>query len=605
MAGIRDVSQIYTSTSKKITGKISFKIGDNFAAKILSRSEDGKGIVLRTIDGWQFPAILEEPIDLLPELLVKFQVLGYDNGEIKLKLVPKDQETKSNEEQSLLEIAKSNNLEEEDFELLKSMTTFSIPLEKENISKVKTLVDFQNKINKDPNEIDEFIFKYLKGKQISNESNEGEKITNTLRHFFEEFKKMTLEELLLFQENEIQLTEDNIKSYKDIFNKPQGIKESLETITNTINSFVKEGSQMGKIDYNGNLLTQEQLFIDEDLSDEFVNIYYKDLELVEPEINDNFTDVHKDILVKSKDNDKNIEGDKKVPVLLSDNFDEKLTETITKKLSLPLKESEKEAKLIIKEEVIPKVFGKIKEGIQLKGKIEKEEVVDFIKKELRQNPELKSLLEDGDIDELLEKVKDSKEFNELTNVKRSSTSTSVKVMEEVKDKVEELKTMVKTIIDAKDEFDSKAWNGILNNVKANINDIKLFNAISGEYYYLDVPIKFKENDYPCKLIIKDDRKKGKKIDSNNVKMAVSVSTVKMGKIDIYLDVKERNMKLDFKCEEQWVDILDLAKEKLIKILARNNYNVAINVSEREKEMNLANCREFFQDTQKSNINVVV
>ena len=45
VAGIRDVSQIYNSTNKKITGKISFKIGDSFAAKILSRSEDGKGIV--------------------------------------------------------------------------------------------------------------------------------------------------------------------------------------------------------------------------------------------------------------------------------------------------------------------------------------------------------------------------------------------------------------------------------------------------------------------------------------------------------------------------------------------------------------------------------
>ena len=674
VAGIRDVSQIYNSTNRKITGKLSFNVGDSFSAKILNSSEDGKEVTVRTIDGWQFPAILEEPLDLLPESLVKFQVLGYDKGEIKLKLVPKEQGEKTSEEESLLQIAKNNNLGEEDIRILKSMTTFSIPLDRENISKVKSLVDFQNKINKDPDEIDQFILKYLKSNQISSESKEGIEITNTLRSFFEEFKEMSLEEILFFQENGIELTEDNIKSYRDLFEKPQGMNNSLKNIIDTINSSQQEKSYNAKIEANG--FTKAELFMDKDLSNEFLQVYYKDVE-VEREINDNYRDINKDSNKEinrdnhqdiSKDNYKEVnkdnykeiiqgnyeelsndnykeigkenfkeiniddykeinhkeinkdnyketlskinnnqlggQGESKVKSSLSKDLDEKLNQVIMEEVAVPLKESEEEVKFIIKEKIVSKILEKIEESIQTKGKVEGKEIINFIKDDFKNTPELKGFLKEKDVENMLLRLSNNKELNELMDLKRNDNISKM-VLNQVKDKIEELKTMVKNVIDAKSELDPKTWNGILNSVKANINDIKIFNTISGEYYYIDIPVKFMEDDYPCKLIIKDDRKKGKRIDSNNVKMAVSVSTIKMGKIDIYIDLKERNMKLDFKCEEQWVKVLDASKERLYKILVSNNYNVSINVSEREKEMNFANCREFFQDTHNSNINVVV
>ena len=674
VAGIRDVSQIYNSTNRKITGKLSFNVGDSFSAKILNSSEDGKEVTVRTIDGWQFPAILEEPLDLLPESLVKFQVLGYDKGEIKLKLVPKEQGEKTSEEESLLQIAKNNNLGEEDIRILKSMTTFSIPLDRENISKVKSLVDFQNKINKDPDEIDQFILKYLKSNQISSESKEGIEITNTLRSFFEEFKEMSLEEILFFQENGIELTEDNIKSYRDLFEKPQGMNNSLKNIIDTINSSQQEKSYNAKIEANG--FTKSELFMDKDLSNEFLQVYYKDVE-VEREINDNYRDINKDSNKEinrdnhqdiSKDNYKEVnkdnykeiiqgnyeelsndnykeigkenfkeiniddykeinhkeinkdnyketlskinnnqlggQGESKVKSSLSKDLDEKLNQVIMEEVAVPLKESEEEVKFIIKEKIVSKILEKIEESIQTKGKVEGKEIINFIKDDFKNTTELKGFLKEKDVENMLLRLSNNKELNELMDLKRNDNISKM-VLNQVKDKIEELKTMVKNVIDAKSELDPKTWNGILNSVKANINDIKIFNTISGEYYYIDIPVKFMEDDYPCKLIIKDDRKKGKRIDSNNVKMAVSVSTIKMGKIDIYIDLKERNMKLDFKCEEQWVKVLDASKERLYKILVSNNYNVSINVSEREKEMNFANCREFFQDTHNSNINVVV
>ena len=69
-----------------------------------------------------------------------------------------------------------------------------------------------------------------------------------------------------------------------------------------------------------------------------------------------------------------------------------------------------------------------------------------------------------------------------------------------------------------------------------LNDVKLFNSISQQYYYLDLPINVKDNEYQFKLIIKDDRKKGKKIDSTNVKIATSIKTINMGTVDAYIKI---------------------------------------------------------------------
>ena len=115
-----------------------------------------------------------------------------------------------------------------------------------------------------------------------------------------------------------------------------------------------------------------------------------------------------------------------------------------------------------------------------------------------------------------------------------------------------------------------------------LNDIKMFNSISEQYYYLDLPINVKENEYQFKLIIKDDRKKGKKIDSKNVKIATSVKTINMGTVDAYIKINNNNMNIDINCDKFWVKVLDLGKEKLIKDLSSLNYRVNIEVNKKAK-----------------------
>ncbi|MDU3352103.1 MAG: hypothetical protein E7E72_18610, partial [Clostridium sp.] len=83
------------------------------------------------------------------------------------------------------------------------MLKFDIPLTKENIREIKGLIQFLDKIQANPKEIDEFISKYLMGKGIPQNSEEGIKINNVLKEFLGEFKTLSYEDILLFIENDM------------------------------------------------------------------------------------------------------------------------------------------------------------------------------------------------------------------------------------------------------------------------------------------------------------------------------------------------------------------------------------------------------------------
>jgi len=145
----------------------------------------------------------------------------------------------------------------------------------------------------------------------------------------------------------------------------------------------------------------------------------------------------------------------------------------------------------------------------------------------------------------------------------------------------------------------------MSGLEQRLNDIKMFNSLSEQYYYLDLPINVKEDEYQLKLIIKDDRKKGKKIDSKNVRIATRVKTINMGTVDAYIKINNSNMNIDINCDKFWVKVLDLGKDKLIKDLSSLNYRVNIEVNKKGSEFTLANCREFFDDRSFNAINIKV
>jgi hypothetical protein len=866
MAGVLNVNSIYNSAQKKVSGKLTFQMGETLAAKVVSLSEDGKNVVVRTVDGWQFPALLEEPLNHMPETLLRLQVDGYDNGKIKLKIITQENQKDTSEQESLGEIIKNNNLSIEDKALLKAMVSFSIPLSRPNISKFKSLSSFLEKIQDNEDEILQFTSKYLKSKNIEPQSEKGKAVTETLKNFFRELKSLSLEELLLMEEVGIDITEDNVKSFKSIIKEPEGFKKALDTITKEIHNYkIKEleGQQQHRVGASESftLINKENIdikAIEAELKSEmktdvlkkitldFDNITYEREALFNNEVLDSIIDnmledlkpfikssdikLPDEIVKKLIDKDPNsamiikpeeiaaklkkiesavkseirfndfvkreisefkdtfkaeirerlssvIKGNeiigkvienisKQVKPFMADGdlkqidsvinkfifispavkdivnpeeiknmmkdtnlinemglssikdsvlhlsiLEDKLKETITEKLSKILEKEGSSKSLILNTNVVDGIIERCIEEIRPLAPIEdNKQISEIAQKIVDENPGIEVIIKPEEIKTKLEainyKIKTEISFNEeimssvrdfkntvredfkeklsnmlrlqvngedvfinsdfinntveqmteqvqalvnsgdnkpieeivktvmkenlaaamllepekfekilLSHMKsqdrqkikstRDAGDSSAAIIEGIESKLENIKAMLESIVSARSELGAESWNSILTNVKSSANDLKFFNSISGQYYYLDVPIKLNAEEYPCKLIVKDDRKSGKKIDSNNVKMAVSITTVNMGIIDAYIAVKEKNMKIDFKCDEKWTKVFEMAKQKLWKALDNSVYNISINVSKREKAMNIVSCREFFEEARNSNINVMV
>ena len=118
-------------------------------------------------------------------------------------------------------------------------------------------------------------------------------------------------------------------------------------------------------------------------------------------------------------------------------------------------------------------------------------------------------------------IKESLGKANFEDLVRGNLDPKEAIKADMKNKIENVRDIVKNLINQTELKDS-GYEKIMNLVKANISDIKVFNSISDEYYYLNIPITADNKEYPCKLIIKDNRKDGKKIDSTNAKMVVSV-----------------------------------------------------------------------------------
>ena len=61
---------------------------------------------------------------------------------------------------------------------------------------------------------------------------------------------------------------------------------------------------------------------------------------------------------------------------------------------------------------------------------------------------------------------------------------------------------------------------------------------------MNIPLKVKQDEYECKLIVKDERGKGKKLDSSNIKMIVSVKTLNLGNVDAYIRLQNKNLECE-------------------------------------------------------------
>ena len=646
--------------SKRISDSFDFKKGQKFDAKIISLSEDKTSIVIKLRDGSEFVAKLDVKLKDIKYGFVSFEFDGFEDGNLKLKLIHNNQDKATGQKSDPLEmILKKLSVDISKKPIIEKMMDFNIPLTKENIEMVTMLVDYRDKASENPKLIDSFIEKYL---EIKGGNTEGSKqnTKSELIKFFNNFGKMTDKDIMLFLEGNIDFNSDNINSYKNVFKGGESIYSSIRDIAskisnesningeNNINTKVldvklgeveKFFNEIKGISVDKTLLSNKESDVVSEKG--IINNSEKNLEQIDKNdiqkiqidktnsqvsengksntavgqeeknnININSStsnsvevseDVRKlDILVKEN----------KVLNILKDNInsvlglkDDILVENKTKDVLKELIEFVKVDKVSGKENFNKDILSAVE---KLVGKFEKLDSshLEIIKNIIsKASSEIEKLIQDNhknidvslsDIEKDGSKLELSSKLKDI-NVIDTLLKDFKNVKVELADKQEVMKDILKDLSDKLMKNDASS-NIIMSVLKDKISDFKLFNDFNNNYYYLDVPLSLND-EYHCKLIVKDDREDKGGLDSSRLKLVVSVATVRHGTIDGMIEIANKNLKLELKCDKKSMKLLEENKENLNKSLEILGFMPYIFVSEKIESIdsNISDYREFFSD----------
>ncbi len=572
MAAVWNVNSINNPDLKKFSGKISFDIGQIFLARIIKASDNNEEVLLRLLDGWQFPAELLDKDNISTDKLTKFQVDGFKDGKLQIKVVNENQDSTKNNDSSIESVLMDQNIElgKEQYDILENMVKHNMPLTKENISKVKTYLDMASKIASTPEEQNSFIEKYLNSKDIDINSQQGMKIESTLKSFFNELKNVNAEDIMTMLENGMEINQDNIRSYRRLFNEPEGLYKQIKNlkfqmdinldknITNNLKSDITRHNIENTKNVNNNIENTE----DTNNSVENTNDNFKNTKKLQLNDNNEKAAMHGNI----NNNDVNVKEDKIQDKSNLNKNDIKLNEDGVKKPDNTNITDEHNDKSSTKNTALGN-----KTGVSDTKNIEKNN------------------------NGLFENIKSK-------DIEKGSV---IEVKSQLSRKTEELKDIIKSALQMNSEKTSETSDKITQIIKDNISDFKTFNTVSNQYYYMDLPVKVYNSNYECKLIIKDDRKRGKKPDTKDVKIAASVNTINMGVVNAYIKIKSGIMNVNINCSENWVKTIDNSKNNLLNSLSDLGYNVNIKIEKKQQDLSLSNCASFFEDGNFSGLNIRV
>ena len=629
MPGIYNINNGYNVNTKKVSSKLTFEVGEKFTGRVVSKG-DGKDVTIKLADGWQFIAELEGNVDLDDIKLVKFQVAGFENGKLNLKLVQGNGNEETIGDENFQDVIEKEGLSKDDIDILKKMVKHNIPLTKENINQIKGLIQFNEKMASNPKEIDSFVQTYLQSKDIPVDSEQGQAVKQLLTKFLGEFKKMTSEDILAFIENKLEFSEENITSFNKLFKGDSSIEQILKKISNSLNSLdISDAISADNIEtvLNNKLINKEP---ESTKNTTLASKAYNENDPLTKKIN--ILDVLKtlagsenselDMVQKNAGKESNNAEKANLSAALSKTLDDPEAVKLIKDTignSLTISDAPKtQAESLIEATNKTKLEGILSniEGKEVKitdsefkafkellnNKIAGKEIVQenvFNDKNSIQPKEVSA----NAVKEIVT-GKDSLGKLNIQNLGIGSLDNKEAIKAEMKNNIDNIRDIVKNLIAQTDSKDA-GYEKIMNLVKANISEIKVFNSISDEYYYLNIPITAENTEYPCKLIIKDNRKDGKKIDSTNAKMVVSVKTINLGEVDGYVTMRENKIDVKLKCESDFTSVLNHNKSKLADGLASLGLFVNVSVSAKEKPVDLVSCRNFFNDLTISTIDIKV
>ena len=591
-------------------GNYDFKQGDTLKGIVVKHDAESNEVTIKLTNGMEIEAEIQGDVELKGGIL-KFEVTEFKDNTLFLKLSDNKADVIQGEASKkitdeIMNFIIKEGLKKEDYNMLKAMVKYNIPLTRENITTVKSVLEFSGKMNNNPEKIKSFINTYLNSRDIVVNSREGLQVAQKLYEFFKAFSKADLQEVLLFLENNIEFTKENLDSFNKLFNNENTMEKVIDAVNeeigkaiaieeellseNTVEQSLKQITLKNGDEYTGKGKgTEVGKTIMATLVKESSKSHSINDNIVKDIIkNHSITDDDAKEIIKLMKNDSNYVMSKET--LKDDDAKEiiKLMRNDSNYVMSKKTLKENILKHTGREVVLNDVEAKSLEAI-INKEVIKDKDINFIKS-LFNNIESKQIsvakeLESNDIRENI--------FNISKNLAKNVTEKS-----------EGAKEVIRNIISSLKESNGNSTQ-ILNIMKSSINDLKLFNKINDQYYCLDIPVNFKENEYPCKLIIKEDRKNGKVIDSTNFKVAVSVKTVKLGTVDALLDVKNRNIDIQLKCDKNVMNLFVISKDKLKDIVESSGFSTKIEVVERTEKLQLLSCREFFNDNNIAVVDITV
>ena len=600
-------------------GNYDFKQGDTLKGIVVKHDAESNEVTIKLTNGMEIEAEIQGDVELKGGIL-KFEVTEFKDNTLFLKLSDNKADVIQGEASKkitdeIMNFIIKEGLKKEDYNMLKAMVKYNIPLTRENITTVKSVLEFSGKMNNNPQEIKSFINTYLNSRDIVVNSREGLQIAQKLYEFFKAFSKTNLQEVLLFLESGIEFTKENLESFNKLFNN----ENAMEKVINEVNEKL------------GNAIAIEDNTLNREILEKTLNQEYsKDFIEYKNNSNNDINDMKEVNDIKNindiKDNSIN-----NISILSKSSTGKTIQATLIKESSKDniindgaksdffMEDDVKEIIKVLKNEN-KSMVNENKSELNINKEVLRESILKHTGKEVRLNDAEAKLLEviinkdeikDKEINFIknlfnsVESIQKGEEKELKSNdIRENIFNISKDLSKNITEKSEGAKEVIRNIISNLKESDENS-SQILNIMKNSINDLKLFNKINDQYYCLDVPINFKENEYPCKLIIKDDRKEGKSIDSSNFKVAISVKTVKLGTVDALLNVKNRNIDLQLKCDKSVMNLFVISKEKLKEIVESSGFSTKIEIVERTEELQLSSCREFFNDNNIAAVDITV
>lgn len=545
MSNVWKINMVQNYTTRDDFNKLTFKKGDSFSARILRLEGSTTDVIIKLLDGRVFPARVDGDIlqENLDDYMFKFQLDGFEGGKFLLRIL------ESNVIDSLGNNGDSAIKDPLMEELLKNL---DFPVGKEDVPILKSML--KNNIP-----ITEENLLEIKGlKEFIDQSNNSPK---ELNKFIDKFIEA--------------------KGIQNNSSEAKQIKETLGRVLNEIKNL--------KID-DVFVMKALDIKLNEHNIKAFSKVISNEYSIL-PEIKET-TNVIKEQIIGNINKDTQGEGIVNRNSTISEGDKLIYSEKDSSQPMVSIKESLENKEAILSSEKMVNKEGKHSNDII------NERTIGIVNDE----EDLLGKMASHGKDEVDSTNKLFKQLKSDIMVDRSITSNMVK--DELREKISFIKNDLMELIKLSQK-ETSTFNNVIQNLETKFQEFKMFNTINNNYYFLNVPLDMKDKEYDCKLIIKDERSKGKKLDTENIKIAASVATVNMEKVDAYLTVNKNSATIEIESEATYVKILERFKGKLINDLMDSKYMFNIFIKEKKHDFSFSNCRSFFEDDDFTTINTRV